>query len=316
MGAFEHYPPTDSEILTMKAMILAAGFGTRLRPLTDQVPKALVPVLNRPAIGWVIDYLKSHGATDIVVNAHHHYQQIVDYLREGLPFGVRIEVRVENRILGTGGGIRNALDFWNHESFVVINSDILTTLDLRRAYEDHRASGRLATLVLHNCGPYNQIELDGLGNIGRISRSGGVGKLAFTGIHVLNPELLYHIPDGRFSNIIDCYRQLIRSGCPVGSWMSEGHDWHDIGTIEGYMNANRAALGNDTWHVGVGCHLDSNVKLRDWAVLGKGCHLGEGVEIRRSILWEGVHVKKGRKIMDSIVTLFKEVDRDLHDEIY
>jgi NDP-sugar pyrophosphorylase family protein len=127
----------------MKAMILAAGFGTRLRPLTDKKPKALMPIVNKPLIARVIAYLESQGVHQIIANAHHHYQQVVDYLGRGNPFGLNVEVRVEREILGTGGGIKNTEDFWDEDAFVVINTDIwrrLTNTTRRAEHSSHWCS--------------------------------------------------------------------------------------------------------------------------------------------------------------------------------
>ncbi|MDY7038929.1 MAG: nucleotidyltransferase family protein, partial [Thermodesulfobacteriota bacterium] len=190
----------------MRAMILAAGLGTRLRPLTDNRPKALIPVTNKPIITRAVEYLKKHGISRIVVNAHHHHEQIVDYLDGGRPFGLDIDVRVEPKILGTGGGIKNVSDFWGDEPFIVINSDILTNIDLSPAYEHHLTSGSLATLILHDREPFNQIRTDNNQNITDIAKKNIPGRLAFTGIHIMDPGLLSHIPEGKFFDIIDCYR--------------------------------------------------------------------------------------------------------------
>ena len=300
----------------MKAMILAAGLGTRLQPLTDDKPKALIPVVNKPIIGRTIDYLKIHGVDQLVVNAHHHYQQIIDYLDGGKAFGLKIDVRVEPEILGTGGGIKNTADFWDDEPFLVINSDILTNINLVHAFAYHRKSGGLATLILHDCEPYNQIKVDSNGNITHIYPKSGKGRLAFTGIHIMEPELLSYIPDGRFSDIIDCYRKLIQSGKSIRAYISEGHYWRDIGNVNSYIKANQDLMDDEPLFIGHGCHMEFSVKLEQWAVVGEKTHLEKDVEIRRSILWDNVRVKKGRRIIDSIVTSFREVDRDLIGELY
>ena len=299
----------------MKAMILAAGLGTRLRPLTDNRPKALMPVANKPIIGRNIDYLKGYGIEKLVVNAHHNYQQIVDYLGNGEAFELTIDVRVEPEILGTGGGIKNTADFWDNEPFIVINSDILTDINLEHAFAYHVKSGGLATLILHDCEPYNQIELDSNRNITHISKRSQKGRLAFTGIHIMEPELLSHIPDKRFSDIIDCYLKLIHSGKPIGAYLSEKHYWRDIGSVDSYIKANRDLLSDQPFLMGSECHTEPSVKLEQWAVVGEKTHLEKDVEIKRSILWDNVRVSKGCRIIDSIVTSFREVDCDLIGEI-
>jgi NDP-sugar pyrophosphorylase family protein len=300
----------------MKAMILAAGLGTRLRPLTDKKPKALMPVVNKPIIGWVIEYLKKHGIDQIVVNAHHHYRQIVDYLDGGRPFGLEIDVRVEPEILGTGGGIKNTEDFWGDDPFIVINSDILTNINLSRAYESHKKLGGRVTLILHDCTPYNQIQIDDNGFVTDISAWSAQGRFAFTGIHIMDPDLLTHIPDRVFSDIIDCYRKLIQSGRSIRSLLTTGHYWRDMGTVENYMQANRDLLDKESFSVGPDCHIDDSTKFEDWAVIGEKTTLEEDVEIRRSILWDEVRVRKGVKVIDSVVTSFRTVDRNLIKETY
>jgi len=299
----------------MKAMILAAGFGTRLRPLTEMKPKALVPVANKPILARNIEYLISHGIREIIINAHHHFQQVVDYLENGSLFGVNIRVKVEPAILGTGGGIKNAEDFWDKESFLVINSDILTDIDLAAVHQVHQTSGSLVTLVLHNCEPYNQVQVDEQWNITDIGKVNMPGRYAFTGIHVIDPEVLSRIPQGVFSDIIECYRQLIRMGKPVRACLVQGHYWRDIGSIQSYLEANRELAGN-SFVIGPGCSIDSSVKLMDWGVIGENSLLEKNVELQRSVLWEGVTVKEGIKIVDAVVTSGREVDRDLQSEVW
>lgn len=299
----------------MKAMILAAGFGTRLSPLTLTLPKAMMPVGNRPVIDRVIEYLKWNGVDEIIVNAHHFSNRIVSYLAGGERFGLQIEVRVEPEILGTGGGLKNVEDFWGEEPFIVMNSDILVDLDLSEALRAHRERQPLATLVLHDCMPFNMIKTDGNGRITEIGHEIGSGRLAFTGIHVVSPELLGHIPAGVKYDIIGCYRSLIRSGRPVGGYVSSGHYWRDMGTIESYVLSNKEALKGSSFLVGGSSCVHESVSLEGWAVIGERCVIEEGAKIGSSILWDNVRVRKGVKITESIVTSSKDVSKDLTGEI-
>jgi mannose-1-phosphate guanylyltransferase len=301
----------------MKAMILAAGLGTRLGPLTEKKPKALMPVVNMPIIARSINYLKMFGVNNIAVNTHHHYQQILDYLAYGKPFGIDIEVRVETEILGTGGGIRNFRDFLDSGTFIVINSDILTNIDLANAYEYHKKSGNIVTLILHYCEPFNQIRVDNKHQIIEIAQKNNPDRFAFTGIHIMEPEILKHIPEHGYSDIMDCYRRLIHAGESIGAYISERHYWHDIGTLDGYISANKEVLGRDThFPIGHGAYLAPSVVLEEWAVIGEKAHLGDGVKIKRSILWDNVRVKDSTTIIDSVVTSCNAVDTDLYNKIY
>jgi mannose-1-phosphate guanylyltransferase len=299
----------------MKAMILAAGFGTRLRPLSEMKPKALMPVANKPVLARNIEYLISHGITEIIVNAHHHSNQLVDYLKNGSSFGISVEVKVEFEILGTGGGIRNTEGFWDKEPFLVINSDILTDIDLAAVYQVHQTSGALVTLVLHDCEPFNQVQVDDQWYIMDIAKGNTPGRFAFTGIHVINPEILSHIPQGIFSDIIECYRELICQRKPVRACLVTGHYWRDIGSIQSYLEANRELAGN-SFVIGPGCSIESSAKLIDWGVVGENSRLGKNVALQRSVLWEGVAVKEGIKVVDAVVTSGRIVDRDLRGEVF
>jgi mannose-1-phosphate guanylyltransferase len=302
----------------MKAMILAAGLGTRLGLLTGERPKALMPVLNIPVIARIIDYLKTFGVQNIAVNTHHHYQQILDYLDRGRSFGIEIETKVEDEILGTGGGIKNYQDFFDSGSFIVINSDILTNIDLAMAYDNHKKTGNIATLILHNCEPFNRIRVDNRNRIIEITDKNNPDTLAFTGIHIMEPEILRHIPENQYLDIIDCYRLLIQSGGSIGAYISESHYWYDIGTLDGYINANKEMLARIDMHFCIessSC-LPSSVMLEGWAVVGKNAHIGDRVKIQRSILWDNVTVKDSTRITDSVVTSSKVVDTDLDKKIY
>ena len=300
----------------MKAMILAAGLGTRLKPLSLIRPKALVPVANMPVIDRVIDCLKGHNISSIIVNAHHHHRQIVEHLNDGRPYGIDIQIRVEPEILGTGGGIKNTADFWDTDPFIVINSDILTNINIVDAYERHRRNGCLVTLILHDQPPFNQIQIDNRMNILDIAEDNHPTRLAFTGIHIIDPGLLNYIPEDTFSNIIDCYRKVIQKGKPVKAHVSEGHQWRDIGTVESYVLANREALHGKSFLLAPDARIHSTARLKDWAIIGGKTCLEQGVEVTRSILWEKVTIKKGVRVIDSIVTTSREVTKDLINRVY
>ncbi|MDY6971119.1 MAG: NDP-sugar synthase [Thermodesulfobacteriota bacterium] len=299
----------------MKAMILAAGLGTRLRPLTLNRPKTLVPVCNTPVIDRTLKYLKAYGVSQVVVNAHHHHEKVVEHFNAGRLFGLEIEIRVEREIMGTGGGIKNTEDFWDPDPFIVINGDILTDIDLTSVIDAHKKNGALATMTLHDFEPFNQIQIDDRLNILDIAAETHPLRLGFTGIHIIEPELLSLIPEGVYSNIVDCYRRLIGLGGPIKAYVSNGHYWRDMGTIGSYVLANKEALRETSFLLGPECDVHDSAILRDWAIIGEQVCLEEGVEISRSILWEGVKVKKGVRVMDSIVTSSKIVECDLIDRV-
>lgn len=293
----------------MKAMILAAGLGTRLAPLSEERPKALMPVGNHPIIARNIDYLHRYGITRIVVNVHHHSRQITEYFKTNKPAEVEVDIRHEPKILGHGGGIRNTLDFWDDKPFIVINTDILTDINLDHAYAFHQKNGGLATLVLHDFERDSQILLDAELKITDIAPKRTKGRLAFAGIHIISPDLLTFIPEGKFFSIIDCYRDLIKSGRRINGFLAEGHYWLDINTVGSYLTANRELVtqNNTPFCVAENVHLDKSVRLLDWVAIGSGCRIEEDVTIERSVVWDGARVEKGSRIEDSIVTPRKTI---------
>ena len=226
----------------MKALILAAGFGTRLAPHTEHLPKALFPVAGIPVLGRMIKNLKLAGCTAIAVNAHHRADQIQFYLQEN-DFGVPITLSHEPEILGTGGAIRHLAGFWDTRPFVVVNADIVTDIDMARVYQTHLANRAPVTLVLHDRPPFNQVWVDQLTHITgfeRFSDSAGhpdYRQLAFTGIHIMDAGILQWIPAAGFSDIISVYGQMIDRGVPIHAHVVKGHYWQDMGSPERFRDA-------------------------------------------------------------------------------
>jgi len=296
----------------MKAMILAAGEGTRLKPLTEIYPKALIPVANKPVLERLITFLISHGVEEIIVNAHHHYQKMVDYLKGDNKFGARVEVRVEKKILGTGGGIKNTQDFWDQAPFIVINGDILTNIDLKKAYDYHLKRKNLVTLVVHDFPVHNKIMVDDDMNILAIKRGTNVsGALAFTGIQVMSPAVLELMPENQNYSIISCYKKIIDQAMPIRGYRVTGHSWIDIGTISDYLRANHHLVSEYKIAVESECHIDPDATLAEWAVLGKRCAVRKGALVERSVLWSDVIVREGVRVVDSVVASGIVVETDL-----
>ena len=227
----------------MKAMILAAGFGTRLRPYSGVRPKALFTIADQPVLDRMIRQLITAGCRAIVVNTHHLHDQI-DAFVSSAKYPVPVHTRFEAVIRGTGGAIKNVADFWDDRPFMVVNSDIVTDIDLAAVYRFHRQHSHPVTLVLHDAPAFNTVTL-GPGDL--VAGFGGSGPggapvaggrlLAFTGIQVLDRAVLDRIPPDLFYSSIDTYRNLIADGRGVKAFIAAGHDWADIGTPERYRQA-------------------------------------------------------------------------------
>ncbi|MFH2219397.1 MAG: sugar phosphate nucleotidyltransferase [Pseudomonadota bacterium] len=226
----------------MKAMILAAGFGTRLLPFTEHTPKPLFTIAGRPLLDRTIYRLSQAGFSEIIVNTHHLHRKIASFIAEQ-KYAIPVHVRHEPEILGTGGGIKNAEDFWNNTPLLVVNSDIVTDIDLRTVYDFHCGHAFPVTLVLHDDPEFNTVSVDEDGFIvdfndpENTACAGKAKKLTFTGIQILNPEVLDFTPVGRFSSIIDAYRRMMSEGRKIRAYISKDSCWKDIGTPERYRAA-------------------------------------------------------------------------------
>ncbi len=236
----------------MKAMIFAAGYGTRLLPLTQETPKALVPVKSRPMLDWIINQLCFCGITDVIINTHHLHHKIESYLNNQ-GYSIPITISYEETILGTGGGLFKTKDFWNNESFLVYNSDILCNADLRHFITNHVQNKSLATLAVNNKVSSSMLLIDKKNIlIGRHKNGkqtiyrppeGGVKKVGFCGIHMISPEIFLHISQPVEFSIIDEYFRLIKNGFKISTWDIKDAYWRDVGTPETLNAANREFPG-------------------------------------------------------------------------
>lgn len=226
----------------MKALILAAGFGTRLAPHSQTLPKALFPVAGIPVLGRMLSNLKRAGCTAVAVNAHHLAHRIQSYLEEN-DFGIPVTLSREPKILGTGGAIRHLAHYWDDEPFIVVNADILTDIDLADVYRRHRMRGARVTLIMHDRAPFNQVWMDERNRIvgfDRFSDAACLGrhrKMAFTGIHIMDADMIRWIPDDGFSDIIFAYRQMLDQGLAIHAHVVRGHYWQDMGSPDRYRDA-------------------------------------------------------------------------------
>lgn len=246
----------------MKAMVLAAGQGTRLRPITDRKPKALVPVAGRPMIEYALFLLRHYGIRDIVINLHHFGDQVEAYLGNGAKLGLTITYSEEPELLDTGGGLLKAKTFLQDDTFIVINTDALIDLNLAELIDFHHQKNSVATLVLRpddDADQYGSMDIDAAGRIHRFLDSrmtvkpvGALSKLMFTGVQVLEPRVFDYMEAdgmaGKFSTTKQTYPQILRAGAPLYGFCFEGF-WQDLGTIDRIKQAEASlALGRARLH--------------------------------------------------------------------
>jgi NDP-sugar pyrophosphorylase family protein len=245
----------------MKAMIFAAGEGTRLRPLTDNLPKALVPVVGRPMIEYPLLLLKRYGIIDIVINLHHRGDLIEEHLQDGRKLGLRITYSKETELLDTGGGLLQAKPLLEDETFVVVNADVMIDLPLQQVIDRHRERGAAATLVLRpdaDADRYGAIEISPDGNVQKFlqyrapsfSTAGALTKLMFTGVQVVEPKIFdYMVEDSlRFGTTKSTYPRMLTHGETLFGFCFQGF-WQDLGTPERIKEAEeKLARGKATLH--------------------------------------------------------------------
>jgi NDP-sugar pyrophosphorylase family protein len=245
----------------MKAMILAAGLGTRLRPLTDDRPKALVTVAGRTLLEIALSRLRTFGVSEVIVNAHHHAGMIVDYLKVNDNFGMRIEVSREEELLDTGGGLKKAAPFFSdssQEPFILHNVDVLSAIDLGHMVRFHADQNALATLAVQERASSRQLLFDEQAylcgrRVGRAPKDESgteqadqlvrptkqMQALAFSGIHVLSPKIFTKMNEKGVFSIIDAYLHLASRGEKIVAFRADGYYWRDLGRPEDLLHATQ-----------------------------------------------------------------------------
>jgi mannose-1-phosphate guanylyltransferase len=233
----------------MKAMVLAAGLGTRLRPLTDTRPKALVEVGGRTLLEITLLRLRSFGIREVIVNVHHFAEAIVDYLQAKSDFGLHLEISREDLLLDTGGGLRKAGWFFadTPEPFILHNVDVLTNIDLAQMLQDHVRSGALATLAVMQRETSRYLLFDDDRLCGRrhqdqtefVRQCSGAEPLAFCGIHVISPTLRSMLTEEGPFSIVDAYLRLAAMGERIQPFRADQYYWRDLGRLESIRQAEQ-----------------------------------------------------------------------------
>ncbi|HIC91041.1 MAG TPA: NDP-sugar synthase [Syntrophaceae bacterium] len=305
----------------MKAIILCAGLGTRLKPLTDKLPKPLMPIVGRPIIENIIYTLKHCGIREIVINTHHLHGKIVDYLKDGKKFEIKVHYSYEPQILGTGGGMGNARDFFKgHETFIAHNGDVLTNLNLAPVIKAHIDTQAMATLLLCDFPPINTVTMTSSGEVVGIKgnpkepKDSDLEMLTFTGISIMNPKILEFLPGREYGDIVDTYLKLI--GLKMGSirgYVIKNHYWRHIGNISEYFRAHQEILiekkrliygkmpSSKPFYIGEGSIIEEGVLLRGFVSVGRDCVIKREATLENCIIWDGITVEEGEVLRNVIL---------------
>jgi len=301
-------------------MVLAAGLGTRLKPITFEVPKPMVPVLDRPVMAHIVRSLEAQGFDDLVANLHYYPDTIRGY------FGDRLTWSYEEELLGTAGGVRNVADFFGDEEVVVISGDALTDLDVRGLVARHRAAGGIATLTVKkvpDTREYGVVVHDADGRIQGFQEkpdpAEALSDLGNCGIYCFSPEIFDYFPDHPFADWAqDVFPALLENDVPFHIHEIDTY-WNDVGSLDELRQgtfdvlagavkldvpgsaAHPAAVEGegDVW-VGEGCEIGEGVTFMPPVVVGDGSRIGDGAALRGSIVFPGTEVPAGGILIGAI----------------
>jgi mannose-1-phosphate guanylyltransferase len=313
----------------MKAMLLAAGLGTRLRPLTYELPKPMVPILGRPVMEHILRLLALHGFDDVIANLHYFPDLIRSRFGDGSEYGLRLAYSFEPELMGTAGGVRNAREHFGDETFLVISGDALTDIDLTALMKTHEEKGGIATLALKRVDDPREFGVVIVAEDGRIQGfqekpdpAEALSNLGNCGIYVFEPEIFDYFPEPDFVDwAMDVYPKLLEQDVSF-----YGHEfpqyWNDVGSLEEYRQGNFDALTGavethmpadadgptvpDTAEVegpvfiGEGCEIAAGVRLTGPVVIGEGARIGENSALRDTIVWPRTEVDPGTVLIGAI----------------
>ena len=313
----------------MKAVILAGGRGTRLRPLSCNRNKVMTPLLNRPLLEHILDYLKKHNINDFIFTLGYLPGQIQSYFGDGSKFGMKISYLVEDFPLGSAGAVKNAERFLD-DTFIVFNGDIFTDIDLTAMVNLHCQKKAIASIALtpvDDPTPYGVVETDSENKIKRFLEKPSWDEVTTNminaGIYILEPEILNHItPNIFFTFERDVFQSLLERGQAIYGYPFEAY-WTDIGTPEKYLELHHYLLnryvaeesikfeGKSPVHpsaqiggpviIGEGCFMAKDSMIRGPAVLGSGCRIEERAVIEGAILWQNCRVGKEVRLRNCVV---------------
>lgn len=331
--------PASSEP-AMQAFVLGAGLGTRLRPLTEALPKPLVPVWNRPLLAYALDHLRADlGILDFLVNTHHCPEAYGTFFGDGRYRDARIAFRHEPVLLDTGGGIDNIRDWLpDDQSFAVYNGDLLTDLPLAAARDHHLREGNAVTLLLRSRGDELRVGFDpGTGRVVDLRgelRPDWPERYQFAGVYFLSPGFLRYLEPGRIESVVLAFLRAIRDGARVGGYVEDAGEWSDLGERRSYLEASAMLAEKNFPRYGIAsrreetslrgevgppvrihpdAEIDPGATVDAVSSIGPGCVVGAGARIERSVLWEGVTVRPGATLHRCVVRSGHAVERSLAD---
>ncbi|MBO8158106.1 NDP-sugar synthase [Thermosyntropha sp.] len=306
----------------MKAMIMAAGVGSRLMPLTANIPKPMIPMGNRPLMESIVDLLKEHGFKDIIANLHYHASMILNHFGDGENFGVSMHYSEEEELMGTAGGVKRCAWFLD-DTFVVVSGDALTDIDLTRLLNEHQKRGALATIAIKEVEEverFGVVITDGDGRIRSFQekpkKEEALSHYANTGIYIFEPEIFKYIPENEFYDFgKQVFPHLVNIKAPFYAVPVDDY-WCDVGNIETYHKANIDVLegkvkikvngniintGRGRILAGRETFLDPEARISGTSIIGDGCRIEAGAVVHNAVIWDGNVVEKNMVLKDCVL---------------
>ncbi len=310
----------------MKAMVLAAGLGTRLRPLTQHLPKSLIPVCNRPMLVRLLETLRQQGVTSVVTNVHYLAAEIMREIGDGSRFGLPVHFSLESRLLGTGGGLAQVSELLDSESaFLLINSDLLLNLDLSAVLEQHLRRKAAATVVVQShpedgVTPWLGIDTANcVRYVPGMKDPGGLRRVLFSGVHVLSPAIFRYLPRGEPSCVLRTgYVGMLQAGLVVDAYEVSPGAFMEVGRPDQFLAATfqlmagvaapvtrdspASVIRTGPVLIDRDVALGSGLRLGPYAVIGEGAAIGSDSSVEYSIVLPGVQLPAGTRLRSSIVS--------------
>ena len=308
-----------------KAVLLAAGFGSRMVPLSHDLPKPMMPLWGISVIEHVINALRRAGVTEFLINQHHQPQPLLDWCRRQRDPSIHLQLSYEPQILGTGGALRRASHFLGSDPFWLVNTDIAFELDLRPLIRDYHRHRPLATLWMHGTKGPRTVEMTPDGTITNFASAtpGGPGTYTFCGVQLLHPAILPFLPEEPFCSVVDGYRRALAQGVAVRGCLVGNTYWADLGTPERYLDAHRdIAQARRRKQPGAGLLLDAEARrmrralpagtrLEGFAAIGRDVRIASSVTLADSVLWDGACLREGSRVAASVAGRDTDVGGDL-----
>ncbi|MCX8031485.1 MAG: phosphotransferase [Thermodesulfovibrionales bacterium] len=288
----------------VNCFILSAGLGTRMKPITEYIPKPLLPILGKPAIDHILEQVSSVGIKKIGINLHYKGNLIEQWLSKSLYFdSLEINLFFEDELLGTGGALKNAKSFLKDGYFLVYNSDIISDLDIEKLLNFHLAGGFLVSLAIHDHQQFNNLLVSDDGFLIKVIDKEYANKLyAFTGVAIYSPDFLDFLKEG-YSSVIDGWLKAISKGAKVSCLIYEDLKWFDIGTPYSYASAVFRTLKDSGESLYVHPHVicKEPIYLQGCVVIENDTELAKNTYLKNCILLPHTHIKEGMVIENSIV---------------